>query len=150
MKTLLAAVLCLTALPAAAETVVAARNLRSQTILTSADVQVIPGEVPGTYIALDEVVGQEARVVLYAGRPIRIEDVGPPAIVDRNQIVTILFSAGGLQIAAEGRAMARGGIGDSLRVMNLSSRQIVTGRVRDDGVILVGPSAPNFTTARTN
>lgn len=150
MKFLLAAFMVLTALPAAADTVVAARNLRSQSILTSADVQVIPGEVPGTYIALDEVIGQEARVVLYAGRPIRIEDVGPPAIVDRNQIVTILYSTGGLQIAAEGRAMARGGIGDNLRVMNLSSRQIITGRVREDGVILVGPTAPSFTTARTN
>jgi len=64
--------------PAFADIVVPTRTIRSQAILGPGDVQVIQGEAPGTYIALDEVIGQEARVVLYAGRPIRIEDIGPP------------------------------------------------------------------------
>ncbi|MGH1369707.1 MAG: flagellar basal body P-ring formation chaperone FlgA [Maritimibacter sp.] len=140
MKVAATCLAILLALPADADTVVAARNLRSQSIITAQDVKVIPDDVPGSYIALEEVLGQEARVVLYAGRPIRIEDVGPPAIVDRNQIVTVLFHTGALQIAAEGRSLSRGGIGDRVRIMNLSSRQIITGFVREDGQIVVGAS----------
>lgn len=130
--------------PAMAETVLAARTVRAQSILAPGDVTLAVQDIPGTYAAIDEAVGLEARVVLYAGRPIRIEDLGPPAIVDRNQIVTLIYRAGGVAIAAEGRALARAGIGDSLRVMNLASRQTVTGLVRMDGTVSVGPLSPSL------
>lgn len=131
--------------PAMADIVVPTRTIRSQAILGSGDVQVIQGDAPGTYISLDEVVGQEARVVLYAGRPIRIEDLGPPALVDRNQIVTIYYIAGPLVIAAEARSLSRGGVGDAVRLMNLSSRNTVTGIIRSDGTVTVSsPSIPSM------
>lgn len=142
---LVAAVVLAAALPVWADTVVPTRTIRAQAILTAADVQLIAGDVPGTYVALDEVVGQEARVVLYAGRPIRIEDVGPPAIVERNQIVVLVYARGGLTIATEGRALARAGVGDRLRVMNLGSRATVTGLVLADGTVSVSPpDLPGF------
>jgi flagella basal body P-ring formation protein FlgA len=125
--------------PAFADIVVPTRTIRSQSILGPGDVQVIQGEAPGTYIALDEVIGQEARVVLYAGRPIRIEDIGPPALIERNQIVTIYYISGPLVIAAEARSLSRGGVGDAVRVMNLGSRSTVTGIIRADGTITVSP-----------
>lgn len=127
------------ATPAMADIVVPTRTIRSQAILGPGDVQVIQGDAPGAYISLDEVVGQEARVVLYAGRPIRIEDLGPPALVDRNQIVTIYYIAGPLVIAAEARSLSRGGVGDAIRLMNLSSRNTVTGIIRADGTVTVSP-----------
>lgn len=55
-------------------------------------------------------------------------------------MVTLRYAANGLSIAAEGRALARGGEGDLLKVMNLSSRTIVTGRVAANGTIDVSPS----------
>lgn len=131
--------LLLMAAPACADIVVPTRTMRSQTILSSGDVRVIEGEAPGSYVALDEVIGQEARVVLYAGRPIRIEDIGPPALVERNQIVTVYYVSGPLIIAAEARSLSRGGIGDAIRVMNLNSRNTVTGIVRADGSVTVSP-----------
>lgn len=124
--------------PGGAETLVAARTIRSQAILTPADLTVIAKTIPGTLDNSEQAVGLEARVVLYAGRPIRPGDVGPPALVERNQIVTLLYRRGALVIAADARAMGRGGIGDSLRVMNLSSRSTVTGIVQADGTVTVG------------
>jgi len=132
------------AAPAQADTLVATHTIRAQTILTPADVAVVPGDTLGAYTALDEVVGQEARVAIYAGRPLRLEEVGPPALVERNQIVTLFYATGSLNIVAEGRALGRGGTGDSLRVMNMSSRQTVTGIVREDGTISVSPISPTF------
>lgn len=124
--------------PAAADTVVAARTLRVQALIGPADLAVIPGELPGTAGAPDELIGLEARAILYPGRPIRLDQVGPPAVIDRNAVVPLLFAAGGLAIATEGRALDRAGVGDRVRVMNLDSKKIVTGRVREDGAVEVG------------
>lgn len=125
-------------LPASAETLVAARTIRSQSILSPEDLVVIEQTIPGMLEALDQAVGMEARVVLYAGRPVRPGDIGPAAIVERNQVVTVLFRRGTLTIAAEARALGRAGVGDTLRVMNLASRSTVTGIVRADGTVSVG------------
>lgn len=129
----------LVALPSAApaETVLAARTMRAQTIVTAQDVVVKDVEVEGALSDVNEIIGMETRVALYAGRPIRPGDVGPPAIVERNQIVSLVFEQGGIAIFSEGRALARGGSGDFIRVMNLASRITVSGRVRPDGRISV-------------
>jgi flagella basal body P-ring formation protein FlgA len=136
---LLFALLAAMVLPAQAETVVAARTIRAQAILTANDLGLVKQDMIGTYALLEDVVGQEARVVLYAGRPIRIEDIGPPAIIERNQIVTLFYATGGITIMTEARALGRAGIGDRIRVMNLSSRSTVTGWVLPDGTVSVSP-----------
>jgi flagella basal body P-ring formation protein FlgA len=130
--------LMLLATPVAAETVVAARTVRGQALIGPDDVRVAEGDVPGAAIALDEVVGQEARMMLYAGRPVLLSQVGPPALVERNQLVELTFQSGPLTITAEGRALGRAGAGDDVRVMNLASKKTVTGLVMDDGSIVVG------------
>ncbi|MDJ0825805.1 MAG: flagellar basal body P-ring formation chaperone FlgA [Rhodobacter sp.] len=129
-----------------ADTVIAARTVRSQAILTAGDLALIDKTIPGALTDIADAVGLEARVVLYAGRPVRAGDVGPAAIIERNQIVTLLFRRGGLSIAAEARALGRAGVGDVLRVMNLASRSTVTGIVRSDGTVTVG--GPDLTALR--
>ena len=138
------ALFCLCCLPLVAgpawtQSIVATHTIRSQAILTAADVSQIDQDIAGTYLSVAEVVGMEARVVLYAGRPIRIDDIGPPALIERNQIITLYYTSGALTIAAEARALARAGIGDRLRVMNLASRSVVSGWVQNDGSVSVAP-----------
>ena len=130
-------ILALWAMPATAETLVAARTLRAQTILSPGDLIVASGTVPGTATDPEEVIGLETRVAIYQGRPIRPADLGPPAIVDRNQMVMLNYQAGPLNITAEGRALGRGGVGDRIRVMNIASRTTVTGMVAEDGSVWV-------------
>lgn len=123
--------------PAAAETVVATRTIRPMALIQPGDVAVIAGRTPG---ALDDpalAIGREARVALYAGRPVRPEDVGPAALVERNQPVTLVFEAGALAIRTEGRALGRGALGETIRVMNTASRSIVSGRVTAPGTVAV-------------
>ncbi|MCU9849465.1 flagellar basal body P-ring formation chaperone FlgA [Defluviimonas sp. WL0024] len=125
------------AIPASAETLVAARTLRAQTIVTPDDVLTQSGTVPGVLTDATEAIGLETRVAIYQGRPIRPADLGPPAIVDRNQIVALSYVAGALTITAEGRALARGGVGDRIRVMNVASRTTVSGVVAAGGSVRV-------------
>ncbi|MFK7939521.1 MAG: flagellar basal body P-ring formation chaperone FlgA [Roseovarius sp.] len=123
--------------PVAADTVFAARTIRAQSILTAQDLILKNVNVPGAIADPSAIIGQEARVALYADRPIRLGDVGPPALVDRNQIVPLVFATDGLMITTEGRSMARAGVGEHIRVMNLSSRNTVMGLVMADGRVLV-------------
>jgi flagellar basal body P-ring formation protein FlgA len=127
----------LLAQPACADTVVALRNLRAQTLITAADIMIEPGTVAGAALAPEEVIGLETRVTIYKGRPIRPQEIGSPTMVERNQIVPLKFSIGALAISAEGRALDRGGVGDSVRVMNTSSRTTVSGVILADGTVSV-------------
>ena len=85
----------------------------------------------------EEAVGMEARVAIYVGWPVREGDIAPPAVVERNQLVTLQFRRFGLEIETEGRALGRAGVGEKVRVMNLDSRAIVTGSVVAAGVVEV-------------
>ncbi|NUB44611.1 flagellar basal body P-ring formation protein FlgA [Fertoebacter nigrum] len=123
---------------AQADSLVATRTLRAETILAPADMMLVAQAIPGALEDPSLALGQEARVTLYAGRPIRAADIGPPAIVDRNQIVALHYAGGGLSILTEGRALARGGVGDVIRVMNLASRSTVSGRIGAGGEVSVG------------
>jgi flagella basal body P-ring formation protein FlgA len=123
---------------AQAETVVAARTIRAQQILAPEDIRLVAGE--GAVANPADVIGLEARRTLYAGRPVSFDDLGPPAIVDRNEIVPLAYSRGGLQILSEGRALARGGVGEVIRVMNLASRTTIQGRITAEGLVIVGPA----------
>ncbi|QFT58368.1 flagellar basal body P-ring biosynthesis protein FlgA [Sulfitobacter sp. THAF37] len=125
------------AMPAPADTVVPTRTIRAQSVIVDTDVTLSAAELPNGYTRIADVVGQEARVALYPGRPIRVDDIGPPAIVTRNQLVVINFSSNGLLISTEGRALERGAVGDRVRIMNLSSRATLFGQVRPDGTIQV-------------
>ncbi|WP_208348122.1 flagellar basal body P-ring formation chaperone FlgA [Pseudaestuariivita rosea] len=123
--------------PVWADTLVATRTVRAQAIITPEDISVIDADVVGGLSNPVDVIGKEARVVLYAGRPIRPGDIGPPALVERNQVVSIQFERGGLTISAEGRALGRGGVGDMIRVMNISSRTTISGVVMSNGSVRV-------------
>jgi len=146
MKTIALLIALLSAAPACAQSVLAARTLRAQTVITPEDVVMSEETVNGAYTALEEVIGFETRVALYAGRPVRSGEVGPPALVERNQIVPLIYRAGGLVISADGRALGRAGVGETIRVMNLASRQTVSGRIRADGTIVVGSASTTLLT----
>ncbi|RRH74331.1 flagellar basal body P-ring formation protein FlgA [Falsigemmobacter faecalis] len=123
--------------PALAEGLAAKRVIRAGTVLGEADVIAVRA-VPGGLSDPSEVIGREARVTLYAGRPLRSADLRAPALVERNQLVTLVFRAGGLSLLAEGRALARGGEGERIRIMNLQSRVTIFGTVLPDGTVFAG------------
>jgi flagella basal body P-ring formation protein FlgA len=126
---ILAALAAATTAAAQDATVVAARPIPVRGILSSADLATQPGATPGALSDVADAVGMETRVAIYQGRPVRQEDIGPPALVDRNATVTMVYRRGGLAITTEGRSLGRGGEGERVRVMNLDSRMTVTGIV---------------------
>jgi flagella basal body P-ring formation protein FlgA len=120
-----------------ADSIVATRTIRAQTVLTEEDFTLVAAEIPGAMTDPAQVIGQEARVTMYAGRPILAGNLGAAALVERNQTVSLVFRSSGLSILTEGRALDRGGVGDVIKVMNLASRTTVTGTVAPDGSVMV-------------
>lgn len=124
--------------PAFAESVVATRTIRAKSLIAPEDLTLVSAELPGALGDPALAIGQEARVSIYAGKPVKLGDFGPPTLVQRNQLVTLIYSTGGLSIATEGRALDRGSEGEELRVINLHSKNTVTGRIGPDGAVYVG------------
>ncbi|MEQ5869153.1 flagellar basal body P-ring formation protein FlgA [Sagittula sp. NFXS13] len=122
---------------AQAETVVATRTIRAQQIISADAVRLDPAQVPGAYDSLEKVIGLEALYAVYPGRALMVGTVAEPAVIDRNQVVEIIYNQGGLRIATEGRALGRGAVGDRIRVMNVSSRTTLFGTIAEDGTVLV-------------
>ncbi|SET44339.1 flagellar basal body P-ring formation chaperone FlgA [Oceanicella actignis] len=119
--------------------VIATRTIRSRSIIGPEDVALATNRAapPGAVTDVEAVVGKEARTSIYAGRPIMRGHVQDPAIVERNELVRLIFRKGALFIAADGRALERGGLGQRVTVMNLDSRATVVGRVSGPGEVEV-------------
>ena len=148
LATLLVAILLQAAAPAPAmageaagsprpAALVATRPIRAREVIGPDDVERSDRTVPGAISDPSRVIGQEAQVWLQAGRVIMPSDIAAPALVERNQIVTMRFRRGQLEILADGRALERAPLGARVRVMNLDSRATVTGTVVGSGVVEV-------------
>lgn len=124
----------------AQETVIAAGTIRAATLIGPADLATVEGATPGALSDMEEAIGMEARINLYPGRPIRPGDLSRPAIVERNEIVSLRYNYGGLLVMTEGRALDRAAEGEALRVINLASRQTITATATSPGLVTVGPN----------
>jgi flagellar basal body P-ring formation protein FlgA len=102
----------------------ARRHLRAGTILRRTDVIIGDGEI--AQAAAREIIGMEVKRTIYADKAIMPEDISPPTAIKRNAIVTIEFKKGPLLITTEARVLEPGSVGESVRVMNLSSKVILT------------------------
>jgi flagellar basal body P-ring formation protein FlgA len=131
-------VLALLASPSFAESVVATRTLRPNTVIGPEDLTVVDASLPGALTDPAAALGLETQVAIYAGRPILLANLGTPTLVQRNQLVTLIYLAGGLAISTDGRALARGSAGETVRVINIASRTTVSGRIGPDGAVYVG------------
>ncbi len=137
MRVVVLLICALIAGPVAADIVLAARTIRPEEVIAPADLVIKPGNLPGAYSDAESVIGQEARVILYAGRPVFRGNLRPPAMVGRNDIVTLVYHRNGLEITAEGRALTRAAAGERALALNTSSRTRVSGIVTAEGHIVV-------------
>ena len=74
-------------------------------------------------------IGSKLKRSLKAGSPVRRRDLSIPKLIKRGAIVSLVFHKAGISLSAEGEALGDGQRGDIVRVKNLKSKKIVTGRV---------------------
>ncbi|WP_247894569.1 flagellar basal body P-ring formation chaperone FlgA [Azospirillum sp. B510] len=126
------------------------RRIRPGEVIEAADLTTIrlPLERAGAgfITSAEALVGQSPRRQISAGRMVQVGSVGAPIVVQRNRPVTLVYEDGALMLAARGRALQEGGVGDTVRVMNIASSTIVTGTVTGAETVSVnGPRLPQGT-----
>jgi flagella basal body P-ring formation protein FlgA len=121
-----------------AQSVTPVHAIRSQSVLAPEDLALSEETIPGGVTSIEAATGLEARVALYPGRPILLAQLRAPALVERNAAVRLSYASGPLRIVTEGRALDRAAAGEPVKVMNLASKQTVTGIVAPDGSVEVG------------
>jgi len=87
---------------------------------------------------LEQVQGKTARRTLVAGKPIAMNALTEPMVIERGQSVRMVFNSGSLVISSIGVALQPGGVGDVIRLRNIDSGVVVSGRVQADGHIEIG------------
>lgn len=117
-----------------ASSLVAAEVIPAGDGVTVANAELRDGDGPELY---DLYAGREVRRTVYAGQPITFENTRSARLVTRNQVVTIKFISGPLEISTSGRAMGDAALNETVSVLNLQSRQMVQGVVKADGWVLV-------------
>lgn len=124
-------------LPASADVVVPIRTIAVGESLHARDLALAPGTAPHALQSIAQSKGYRALVPLYANRPIKMNDLGPITILKRNQETTAKYLLNGLEITAVVRSLGEAAVGETVRAMNLASRQIFVGIVTADGAIVV-------------
>jgi flagella basal body P-ring formation protein FlgA len=135
MKTLLALLVLTT--PVLADVVVAARDLPAGKVLAADDLLTVPGSFAASFGDPNGLIGKEVRAVIKGGRPILTSQIGAPVLIERNATVSVFYYPDGIVLEAEARALDSAAAGEAIRVQNMGSRRIISGRVQDDGTILV-------------
>jgi len=99
----------------------------------------IKREAASHYVShVDQVMDKRARRTLVAGKPIALNALTDPMIIERGQQVRMVFNSGSLMISSIGVALAPAGTGDIIRLRNIDSGVVVSGRVAQDGHVDIG------------
>ncbi len=116
-----------------ASSLIAGQVIRAGDPVTVTNAELADGAGPDAY---DTFAGREVKRTVYAGQAITFENTRPARLVKRNQIVTIKYISGPLEISTTGRAMGEAAKNETVSVLNLQSRQMVQGIVQADGWVL--------------
>ncbi|MFW5901619.1 MAG: flagellar basal body P-ring formation chaperone FlgA [Thermodesulfobacteriota bacterium] len=122
---------------ALAPVVVTGQKLRRGTEISRTDVRMQPrnlAELERPCVALEEAVGKRLKRSLAVDQVIRRSDLERPVLVERREIVTIVFEKGALRISARGKATADGRKGEVIMVENMRSHRQVPCTVIGEGL----------------
>jgi flagella basal body P-ring formation protein FlgA len=77
----------------------------------------------------EDLIGMTAKRTIPAGQIITQQDVTPPVLVKRNDLVTIIYKSGAVQLSAKARSLGNGSRGDNLQFMNMTSKKTFDAKV---------------------
>lgn len=107
--------------------------LRNGDVIGQTDIDYI--ELPArqiqhdTLLSEEDMVGMTPRRMTLAGKPVMNSELERPTVVERGDIVTIVFNDGKLALTTRGKAMQDGATGDLIRITNLNSNKGVDAMV---------------------
>lgn len=124
-----------------AKVVVLANPVRLGDKLEPADLNLVRydlSNISGHYFnSLEEAVGQVLRRPVRTGTVLTPTMLESPQLINRGDLLTIRVQRAQVSIEVQGTALERGKLGETIRVRNNQSNNIVAGRVIADGIVVV-------------
>lgn len=108
-------------------------TLRNGDIIGALDIDYI--ELPafklsnGTLLKEEDIVNMTPRRVTVAGKPLISNDLEQPRMVERGDVITLVFADGPMQLTVKGKSLQAGAMGDTIRVSNTDSNKNLQGIV---------------------
>src|SRR5262245_11528935 len=90
----------------------------------------------------EQVVGFAARTSLQPGRPLRTAELMRPDLIQRNDVVTLVYEVPGVVLTMRGRATEGGAEGDTISVLNEQSKRTVRGTITGPGRVMIRNGSP--------
>lgn len=116
-------------------------TVRNGTTITQSDIDYTPIRTADlnhdVILNPENLIGTTPRRMLSAGKPIKANEIELPRIVERGQLVTMVFKSGPMELTAMGKAMESGAKGDIIRIVNAASSRTVQGIVSAEKEVLV-------------
>jgi flagella basal body P-ring formation protein FlgA len=119
---------------------VAARALPRGRTLTADDLSLtfLPyNQAKGALNDPDQALGATLKTTLSAGSPLRERALSQSFLVRNGDIVLLIARQGNLNASTTGEAKGDGALGDTITVINLSSKKSVRGRIVGPGQVEV-------------
>lgn len=117
--------------------------LRRGTVLTKRDVYLADADVrrlpKNAIINLDEAVGKVLKRSVMADMVLTESVLTDRPIIKKGQRVTIIYEKPGLRVTAPGVAREDGARGNLVHVLNLWSKKVLMGYVRDSSTVNITP-----------
>lgn len=124
-----------------------AASLPPGSILTPADIEMrsVPlkfAESNG-FASIDQLVGKALQRQSRAGMLLRPADVAEPLVISRNEAVTVFFRSGPLTLSVKATALNAASQGETIQVINLVSKRVLTGVAVGKGTVEVTSNSMN-------
>jgi flagella basal body P-ring formation protein FlgA len=138
---------------ATVEVATTARTIERGTVLKDADL--IMERRPRAEIGRDvitkagQAVGLAVRSNLQSGRPIRSAELMKPDLVQRNDVVTIVYEVPGVMLTIRGKAADGGAEGDVINVLNEQSKRMLQGVIVGPGRVAINNGSPRVASNST-
>ena len=99
-------------------------------------------ETGGESISAEQAVGLAATRALRAGQVLRLSDLHKPQVVQRNEVVTIVYEVPGILLTMRGKVLEPGAVGDLVSVLNVQSNRTVQATVSGPGRVTITSATP--------
>lgn len=94
----------------------------------------------GTVTSLDAITGLAARRPLRPGTPLVEADLTRPAVIEKGDVIRVVYRHGALVLTAQARALADAAQGEPVRIVNLSTNRTIDAIADGPGLARAEPA----------
>lgn len=110
----------------------------SDVVWTEVQAHQAPADAPGD---AEAVIGLAARRALRAGTAVRPADLSAPRVIARQDMIEVIYAAGGVTLSLQARALEDATAGEAFRAQNIQSGRTLEVVAAGPGMAVVGPEA---------